>query len=127
MAAVALGRRDYGAYIHSEAWHHRRELAVADAGHCCEFCGNETPYATLHAHHLHYRTLGAERWEDLIVLCASCHDDVHEFPKRMFEMLRFAANRPRPVYHYQPEYTADELRRARQRAREMADRYLEVV
>jgi len=42
----------------------------------CEWCGIE--HAILHTHHIHYRTLGDEEPQDLIVLCDTCHADAHD-------------------------------------------------
>jgi 5-methylcytosine-specific restriction endonuclease McrA len=82
----------YRRYISSERWLARREEALADAGWCCEFCGQTR--RPLHAHHLHYDSFGAETWADLIVLCKSCHADAHEYPKIREDIARFAASRP---------------------------------
>ncbi len=34
-------------------------------------------YPTLEVHHLHYKNVGLERQEDIIVLCPECHKKEH--------------------------------------------------
>ena len=94
---------NYHAYIKSPEWAATRDDALHRA-HCyCEFCGWQTPdphlppWWKLHVHHLTYRNLGNEQPEDLIVLCSSCHHDVHHYPKRADEVQRFANLRYQPT------------------------------
>jgi 5-methylcytosine-specific restriction endonuclease McrA len=51
-----------------------REAAMARAGHRCEDCSSREQ---LTLHHLHYRSVGHERPEDLAVLCWPCHQERH--------------------------------------------------
>jgi hypothetical protein len=44
------------------------------AGDRCERCGC---IGAVVAHHLHYRTKGRERPEDLLLVCEKCHDALH--------------------------------------------------
>lgn len=49
----------------------------------CERCDCEWGYYKLHAHHLHYVTVGSERIQlDFMTLCRSCHElqEGHSFP-----------------------------------------------
>lgn len=34
-------------------------------------------------HHIDYSRIGNERFGDLIVICRSCHDELHEFINKM--------------------------------------------
>jgi 5-methylcytosine-specific restriction endonuclease McrA len=61
----------YEEYMRSPEWAARRELALATAGHRCQRCG---ALGGLEVHHRHYDSLGAEREEDLEVLCKPCHE-----------------------------------------------------
>ncbi len=61
----------YEAYMASNAWRWRRREALWRARHRCERCGAWR--ARLEVHHRTYRRLGAERNEDLEVLCPDCH------------------------------------------------------
>jgi 5-methylcytosine-specific restriction endonuclease McrA len=60
----------YRSYMASREWAARRTVALAAAGRRCQRCG---ACGGLEVHHKHYRTLGAERAEDLEVLCRPCH------------------------------------------------------
>lgn len=60
----------YVAYLDSPAWRATRAAAIRRAGRRCSTCGATGP---LEVHHRHYRTLGAEAWADLVVLCPACH------------------------------------------------------
>lgn len=42
----------------------------------CAVCGKESSNVQLH--HISYKHLGNERPSDLVVLCAECHEKVHE-------------------------------------------------
>jgi hypothetical protein len=61
----------YETYMVSGEWAERRALALESAAHRCQRCG---ALGGLEVHHKHYRTLGAERAEDLEVLCMPCHE-----------------------------------------------------
>lgn len=70
------GRRaspHYAAYIKSIKWTSKATRWKRETG-CCEKCGGTEH---LEVHHLHYRTLCAERREDVQVLCRACHALVH--------------------------------------------------
>jgi 5-methylcytosine-specific restriction endonuclease McrA len=67
-------RKDYRAYLETDAWREVREAAIERANHCCERCGAEK---RLQVHHKTYANLGAEKPEDLEVLCADCHLEEH--------------------------------------------------
>ena len=64
----------YRAYLNSPSWRTRRNRALKDAGWQCQRC---TSKRSLQVHHLAYERLGAERDQDLQVLCENCHRDEH--------------------------------------------------
>lgn len=64
---------DYKDYLKSDHWHTLRRLVKA-LRVTCEVCGYER---FLHLHHRHYRTLGHEADEDVVLLCKLCHCLVH--------------------------------------------------
>ena len=66
--------REYREYLDSPAWWAARGRAFAALGHACQGCGRQ---GRLEVHHKHYRTLGHERPEDLMVLCKFCHEKMH--------------------------------------------------
>jgi len=63
-------RRQYRAYIRSDAWQARRMVALAAAGWRCQRCGARND---LEVHHRSYTHFGCERAEELEVLCAAHH------------------------------------------------------
>lgn len=71
---AAHSREFYLAYLNSPAWRYRRNLKLWAAKWRCERCDNKRD---LHVHHKTYERLGAERDEDLEVLCADCHEAHH--------------------------------------------------
>lgn len=76
----ALRRLPYREYLLSEHWKATRNAARHRAGYRCQRCGKQYEPAErgkLNVHHLSYDRLGAERDEDLEVLCRPCHASGH--------------------------------------------------
>ena len=73
----------YRAYLQTDEWAHRRNIAVCCALHRCQVCYRGS---RLEVHHRTYERVGHEMPEDLIVLCADCHELFHDrlqtFPQR---------------------------------------------
>lgn len=64
---------EYKPYLASQEWAKiRADLLILKKGRC-EVCGKKGKQV----HHLHYKTLGEENPEDLILLCAKCHMKEH--------------------------------------------------
>ena len=78
-------RRDYAAYLRSAGWRDRRQKAIEAAGGRYATCGSSE---RLEVHHLHYRTVGRERTQDLLVPCHECHSIEHEAKGAADEMTR---------------------------------------
>jgi 5-methylcytosine-specific restriction endonuclease McrA len=57
-------------------WQARRVAALARGGYRCQTCGEND--ARLEVHHNTYERYGDESFNDLIVLCARCHQLFHE-------------------------------------------------
>jgi hypothetical protein len=70
----ALRAMPYDDYLKTEEWQMRRQAALRQADYQCFMCPNKSK---LEVHHRTYERLGAERPEDLIVLCESCHRRHH--------------------------------------------------
>jgi 5-methylcytosine-specific restriction endonuclease McrA len=68
------GKPDYARYLRSAQWAYLRRYKLYSAGWRCESCGRRT---RLEVHHRTYQRLGAERLEDLQVLCERCHSAKH--------------------------------------------------
>ena len=128
-------RVDYRTYMASDQWKRVRMSALQRARRC-EICGryglplkNRERYQVdgtngLQVHHLHYRTLGNEQPEDLIVLCTDtcfldeyrrlpplpsgvypfpdrvgCHERCHDDPTYKAMVRRIADERPNNTTH----------------------------
>lgn len=70
----------YAVYIRSAAWAAKRRALKARMKkvglfYVCYTCGSSVP---IHVHHITYARLGRERFKDLVVLCYSCHSDLHD-------------------------------------------------
>lgn len=74
-----MTRDDYAAYRNSTHWR-AFSSAMRDEVGACEECGITD---TLNVHHKHYRSLGCERREDVLVLCERCHHNEHILQDRM--------------------------------------------
>jgi len=61
----------YPEYLKTPEWDARRLGKILAAGHKCQVCNSPK---NLEVHHRTYERRGAERWGDLTVLCAECHD-----------------------------------------------------
>jgi hypothetical protein len=74
------GRNDfpdrYHQRISSAQWKTLKRKVIEERGSRCERC--ERVSASLHLHHVHYRSLGSEQPEDVELLCAECHKGADE-------------------------------------------------
>ena len=61
-------------YYLSASWKRIRKEKLREADYQCERCGSAI---NLNVHHTTYDNLGNENLDDLVVLCASCHAQVH--------------------------------------------------
>lgn len=61
----------YKEYLETPEWKQRRLLKVKSAGYRCQVCNSD---GSLEVHHRTYERRGAERMEDLTVLCHPCHE-----------------------------------------------------
>lgn len=99
-AALAAAPRDrvaelrampYRAYLRTPEWRKTRAAALHRAGDQCAFDPAHT--GQLHVHHRTYENLGAERAEDLLVVCEECHRVHHAHHGRPRAKARRAARR----------------------------------
>jgi hypothetical protein len=65
----------YSDYLESPQWSMRRQIHLDQAANRCQLCNQNGN--TLDVHHKTYERVGRERFDDLIVLCRSCHNRVH--------------------------------------------------
>ena len=67
----------YENYLKSEHWREFRKTILKKRKRC-QSCGIKEK---LNIHHKHYRNIGKEKNEDVIVLCQDCHLRYHKKPK----------------------------------------------
>ena len=67
------GKIDYRYYIKSSFWNRLREIYLDSINHICEQCNA----AAYQLHHIHYKNLGLENWDDVEGLCFNCHRETH--------------------------------------------------
>lgn len=65
----------YQQYLCSEQWWAKRNAVMERAGGLCEKCGY---HAAEHVHHLTYIRKYNEELTDLIALCKTCHESIHQ-------------------------------------------------
>lgn len=73
---------NYEKYLESAHWREIREIRLAIDNHTCQKCGATT---NLHVHHKTYARIGDEEFDDLITLCADCHNSVHQKKNKIIE------------------------------------------
>jgi phage terminase large subunit GpA-like protein len=61
-------------YLQTDHWKQARIAALKRGHHRCAQCGTTR---ALEVHHVCYERFFDEHQDDLIVLCAHCHEDVH--------------------------------------------------
>lgn len=64
----------YRDYLGTDEWSERRKSVIRRAGFKCQVCAAD---GRLHVHHRTYARRGVERAEDMVALCADCHELFH--------------------------------------------------
>jgi 5-methylcytosine-specific restriction endonuclease McrA len=74
----------YQTHLESKEWKQTRRSTMARvksksrrAVFQCEMCQEFFNTDAIQVHHKHYRTVGSERSEDLMVVCRWCHAETH--------------------------------------------------
>ena len=70
-----LRKMPFNEYRFTPEWQVRRAVALSRAGHRCQICAQHD--TRLDVHHNTYENYGAERPQDLTVLCRECHGMFH--------------------------------------------------
>lgn len=77
-----MTKKEYLEYLKSESWQQKRRNLARSADAKCYCCGAiPRPGNPLDLHHLTYERLGHELPTDLVAICRSCHDIVHDLVK----------------------------------------------
>ena len=69
----------YREYLKSESWKKKKRLVLKRDNCICQGCGAKE--TTLEVHHLTYERVGSELLLDLVSLCVSCHEKIHNRAK----------------------------------------------
>jgi len=67
-------KAEYKKYLKSEHWQSFRKEAIEHHGSFCSLCGGKEKISV---HHLTYKNRGHENLDDVVVLCDSCHKEIH--------------------------------------------------
>lgn len=73
----------YNQYLKTTHWKRIRQAKILIEQAKCTPCGSTYSYKyddliDLHVHHLHYRNIGCERYEDIRLLCRQHHEELHQ-------------------------------------------------
>lgn len=68
--------KNYESYIGSETWRRRRARWLSANGRWCRGCGRTED---IRLHHKTYDRMGRELNTDLVALCTTCHQAVHDY------------------------------------------------
>jgi 5-methylcytosine-specific restriction endonuclease McrA len=69
----------YAEYLATPRWRAIRQAMLWLAGYRCGVCNASREEIALEVHHRDYARVGAERPDDLLVLCTECHDLFHRY------------------------------------------------
>lgn len=69
---------NYHDYIKSPEWKYKAQQIREEYGNRCQLCHASGYTRQLHVHHNTYERLGNELKDDLILLCAKCHELYHK-------------------------------------------------
>jgi molybdenum cofactor biosynthesis enzyme MoaA len=96
----------YKKYIASKEWKRKAKFARQLAGQRCENCNKKT---RLDVHHSNYKCLYRERFDDVYVLCRTCHKDEEQNLKFFAGYERYMQNKYGERWRqYRNEDTLDE-------------------
>jgi hypothetical protein len=71
----------YRRYMQSKAWRVKKaKYWKSKYPKCCYVCG-AARHPRMHLHHRTYVRLGKERLSDLVPVCESCHQYIHDYHK----------------------------------------------
>lgn len=81
---MIASQAEYRDYLRSNDWKIRRAKKIArdatwisrELGLLRCQCGRSVHVDNVQMHHVHYRNLGEERYEDLVIACRNCHPEL---------------------------------------------------
>lgn len=69
--------KSYQDHLDSDKWKEFRLNILEKYNNTCQKCGSKFDARDLHVHHLHYRSFGNEKDEDVLLVCVKCHEEIH--------------------------------------------------
>ncbi len=72
---TSFNREEKAHYMKSQKWREKRQIILKRDNHKCVKCHTKD---RLEVHHKTYERLGNEYNRDLVVLCRSCHQKIHD-------------------------------------------------
>ena len=79
-----LGEFNYSEYLDSSFWLERKAHMLKSFKSCAVCCKKHS----LVVHHLDYSNVGNEGMKDLLVVCFSCHQKIHNIIERDNDFLK---------------------------------------
>lgn len=76
---TGFSRDKYIAHLVSDKWKSIKESRLMIDQYKCKQCGVPVSAETSHCHHVTYKNLGNEKLADVVTVCPSCHNAIHEF------------------------------------------------
>jgi 5-methylcytosine-specific restriction endonuclease McrA len=73
---------NYKQYLSSKEWLQKKQYFLMCYDNNCGVCFRKFKNSDLNLHHLHYKTLGHENWDDLMLVCRGCHGYIHNLNSR---------------------------------------------
>lgn len=68
-------RKQYSEYLKSEKWHDKRQRVLERDGYLCQACRKRR---AKQVHHITYERIFDEPLFDLVAICKTCHDHLHD-------------------------------------------------
>src|SRR5688500_7171307 len=76
-----MNAQEYEDYRKTDAWKSIRSLCMKLCGYRCWVCGCTAWRRPVDAHHLTYQRVGHEWPDDLVALCSTHHELIHNQPE----------------------------------------------
>lgn len=74
-----FSQEKYDKYLLTEEWTTLKATRLMIDDFKCQQCDISITMKTSHCHHVSYIRLGNEKLSDLLSLCPSCHNKIHEY------------------------------------------------
>ena len=79
-------KKNYAEYLNSSHWFNFKRAYYKKHKRICSYCGSKV---NIHLHHLTYKRIGKETFEDVVPLCKECHIAEHKMLKEEKRIRKF--------------------------------------